>query len=170
MSVDRDAALAHGLHRLVIDVLAWLDDYPDDQVDPNAVATLRQSIDWVLRRLPAQQRDRLAAGDPDPASLKAAIGLVVDLMWWLDTCEEDEVDSHVAVKLQESGGVHLDELPPEQRERLLEVLRELAAEEPHAGRRYELRCFPFWMGLVEEEPDDEAPAVREWVRPEARGG
>ncbi|MFU8849396.1 hypothetical protein ACNAW0_00145 [Micromonospora sp. SL1-18] len=168
MSADGDAALARLLHSLVADLLTWLDDYPDDQVDPNAVASIRQSIDWVIDRLPAERRDRLASGDPDPAVLKTVAGLFVDLLWWLDTCGDEEVDSHVAVKLQESSVDYVDGLSDEQRRRLIEVLDELAAAEQHDGRRYELRFFPYAMGLVDEEPDAEEPRVREWVHPEAR--
>ncbi|MFC6022949.1 hypothetical protein ACFP2T_43215 [Plantactinospora solaniradicis] len=168
MGADGDAALARLLHSLVADLLRWLDDYPDDQVDPEVVASIRQSIDWVIERLPAERRDRLASGDPDPAALKTVTGLVVDLLWWLDTCEDEEVDPHVAVKLQESSAAYVDDLSDERRRRLLEVLEELAATEQHDGRRYELRFFPYAMGLVADEPDVEEPPVREWVRPEAR--
>jgi hypothetical protein len=167
MSVDHDAALARTLHRVVTELLTWLDEYPDDQVDANAVATIRQSIDWVVERLPADERDRLVSGNPDPSSLKTVTGLVVDLVWWLDTCGDDDVDPRVAVNLLE-GVAHLHELPGEQRERLLDVLDELAAAEPHHGRQYELRRFAFAMGLVDDEPDDEAPPVREWVNPKTR--
>jgi hypothetical protein len=48
MSADGDAALARLLRGLVADLLGWLDDYPDDQVDPHAVASIRRSIDWVI--------------------------------------------------------------------------------------------------------------------------
>lgn len=168
MGADGDAALARLLHSLVADLLTWLDDYPEDQVDPNAVASIRQSIDWVIGRLPTERRDRLASGDPDPAALRTVTGLFVDLLWWLDTCEDEEVDSHVAVKLQESTAAYVDDLSDEQRRRLLEVLDELAATEQHDGRRYELRFFPFAVGLVDDEPDAEEPPVREWIRPEAR--
>lgn len=168
MSADGDAALARLLYSLVADLLTWLDDYPDDQVDPNAVASIRHSVDWVIERLPAERRDRLVSGDPDPAALKTVTGLFVDLLWWLDTCEEDEVDLHVAVNLQESSAAYVDELSDEQRRRLLEVLDELAVTEQHDGRRYELRFFPLAIGLVDDEPDVEQPPVREWVRPEAR--
>lgn len=44
------------LHSLVADLLTWLDDHPDDQVDPNAVTSIRQSFDWVIERLPAERR------------------------------------------------------------------------------------------------------------------
>ncbi|WP_432970569.1 hypothetical protein [Dactylosporangium sp. CA-233914] len=168
MSTDGDAVLARLLHSLVRDLLGWLCEYPDDRVDPNAVVSIRRSIDWVIERLPAEQRRRLATGDPDPASLETVTGLLVDLVWWLDTCDDDDVDPDVAVKLLESGLTDVDALSDGQRQRLLEVLDQLAASEQHDGRRYQLRCFPFEMGLVDDEPDDEEPPVREWVRPEAR--
>ncbi|MEV6928283.1 hypothetical protein AB0M46_27870 [Dactylosporangium sp. NPDC051485] len=168
MSTDGDAALARLLHSLVRDLLGWLSQYPDDRVDPKAVASIRRSIDWVIERLPDEQRHRLAAGDPDPASLETVTGLLVDLVWWLDTCDDNEVDPDVAVKLLEGGAADIDALPEGQRERLLEVLDQMTTSEQHDGRRYKLRCFPYEMGLVEEEPDDEEPSVREWVWPEAR--
>lgn len=168
MTADGDAALAGLLHGLVADLLKWLDDYPDDQVNPNAAASIQQSIDWVIERLPAERRERLASGDPDPAALMTVTGLLVDLLWWLDTCEDDEVDPDVAVKLQESGAAYVDELTDEQRRRLLEVVDGLAAVEQHDGRRYELRFFPFAIGLVDDEPDAEMPPLRVWVRPEDR--
>ncbi|MGI5214387.1 hypothetical protein [Plantactinospora sp. CA-290183] len=168
MSADGDAALARLLHSIVADLLTWLDDYPDDQVDSNAVVSIRQSVDWVIAQLPAEQRNQLASGDPDLAALKTLTGLFVDLLWWLDTCEDDEVDSHVAVQLQESSAAYVDELSDEQRRRLVEVLDELAATEQHDGRRYELLFFPFAIGLVADEPWAEPPPFREWIRPEAR--
>jgi len=168
MTVDRDAALVSALRRVVFGLLTWLSDYPDDQVAPDALATIQASIDWVIEQLPGEQRDRLVAGDPDPASLKAVTGLIVDLVWWLDTCYDDEVDPDVAVKLEESCAAAIDELPDEQRQRLLDVLDELTITETHPGRQYELRLFPFAMGLADDEPDTEEPAVREWVAPDAR--
>jgi hypothetical protein len=156
-----DAALARLLHRHRADLLTWLDDYPADQVDPAAVASVRRSIDWVMEQLPGGPGDRLD-------SLRTAVGLLVDLMWWLDTCGDDEVDPFAAVKLQESTGACLDELSAEQRRRLVEVLDDLAASEHHAGRRYEIRVFAFAMGIAGDEPADQAPAARKWIRPEER--
>jgi hypothetical protein len=98
--------------------------------------------------------------------LRTATGLLIDLTWWLDTCEDEQVDPFVAVKLQESTGAWLDELTAGQRRRLVEVLGELAASEEHNARRYEIRFFAFALGLVDDEIEDEAPAVREWIRPE----
>lgn len=168
MNADGDAVLTRLLYAGVTDLLKWLGDYPDDEVDPDAVASIRRSIDWVVELLPAGQRDRLASGDPDPAALTAVTGLFVDLFWWLDTCEDDEVELDVAVKLQESGAACVDELTDGQRRRLLEVLDGLAATERHDGRRYELVLFPFGVGLVDDEPEVEPPPVRQWVSPEDR--
>ncbi|GAA0899305.1 hypothetical protein [Virgisporangium aurantiacum] len=151
MTVDDDAALAGVLHGIHTGVLEWLDWYLADQVDPAAVAAFRHAV-----------------GEPDPASVTAMAGVVVDLAWWLDTCDEDEVDSHVVVKVLESVVSDLDELPAAHRRRLLDVLEDLAAAEPHEGRRYELRLFPFATGLTEEEFDDDPPGPRAWVPPAAR--
>jgi hypothetical protein len=161
--VPDDAEFAHLLHNHVDDLLAWLDDYPADQVDPTAAASVRRSLGWMIERTPVEQSDRLA-------SLETAAGLLVDLMWWLDTCEDEQVDSFAAVKLQEATGAWLDELTADRRQRLVEVLAELAASEKHNGRRYEIRFFAFALGLADDEVNDEAPAVREWIRPEDRIG
>lgn len=150
MSVDIDAELGRLSHAFVTETLKFLGDCPDDEVDPDAVAAIRQDVDQVV--------GRRTALDP-----RTAVGLFVDLLWWLDTCDDDEVDTDAAVKIQEDAVVRLDDLPPEQRRRLIEILDELAAFEQHDGRRYELRFFPYAMGLVEEEPQDAEPPVRDWV-------
>ena len=173
--------LLSALNSLVTDLLEWLEHYPADDVDPAAVAAIRHSVVWVVQQLPAEQRHRLktvgavgagqpvsAAGNVDRALLRVVAGLVVDVMWWLDTCSDDEVDPDVAVKLQESAVAAIDGLPHESRNRLLEVVGELATVERHAARRYELLAFPFAVGLAEDEPDLDAPSSREWVHPAAR--
>lgn len=162
MPVD-DAELALLLHRHVDDLLTWLGDYPADQVDPAAVATVRRSIDWMIAQSAVEHGDR-------STSLRTAAGLLIDLMWWLDTCDDEQVDPFVVVKLQEGTGAWLDELTAAQRRTLAEALGELAASEDHHARRYEIRVFAFALGLVGDEVGDEAPAVREWIRPEDRIG
>jgi hypothetical protein len=134
-----DAQFARLLHHHVDDLLTWLDDYPADQVDPTAVASIRRSLDWMIEQSPSSKGDR-------PISLRTATDLLIDLMWWLDTCDDGQVDSFVAVKLQESTGAWLDELTVSQRRRLVEVLGELAESEDHNARRYEIRFFGFALG------------------------
>ncbi|WP_127504456.1 hypothetical protein [Actinoplanes solisilvae] len=97
-----DAELAHLLHPprgLPAHVARRL---PADQVDPTALASIRRSLGWMIGQAAVEQGDR-------PASTETAAGLLVDFMWWLDTCEDVQVDSFVAVKLQEGTGAWLDD-------------------------------------------------------------
>jgi hypothetical protein len=146
------AGLAGVVHGLVTDLFDWLGDYPDDQVDAAALAVVRGDL---LR--------------PHPGTLAEAVGVLVDLVWWLDACEDDEVDPHVAVKLLEAAVSEIDGMPDEQRRTLVGVVDELATSEQHAGRHYELRFFAYGMGLADDEPEAEEPAGRQWVRPVDRG-
>jgi hypothetical protein len=161
VTADDDATLARLLNRHLMDLLTWLDDYPEDQVDRSAVASIRRSIDRALEQLPA-------SGDPDGVALKTVVGLLVDLVWWLDTCSDEEVAEGAVGNLQESAAAYLLNLSDRQRRRLLETLDDLAATEQHDGRRYELRFFPFAMGLVDTEPAGPKPLVRGWVTAEDR--
>ncbi|MDA5147123.1 hypothetical protein PEM37_37040 [Streptomyces sp. AD681] len=81
----------------------------------------------------------------------ALAGLVVDALWFLDSCGDDEVDPDSAVKMMESVGGELLRLPLDQRDRFLQVLTDLAEAEPNPARREFLQSFPFACGLVEEE-------------------
>lgn len=149
MSVDIDAELGRLSYAFVTEALKFLDDCPDDEADPDAVAAIRHDVDQVVGR-----RTTL-----DP---RTSVGLVVDLLWWLETCDEDTVHTDAAEKIHQDAAVRLNDLPPEQQRRLIEILDELAASEQHDGRRYQLRFFPYAMGLVEEEPQDAEPPVRDW--------
>ncbi|MEV7860783.1 hypothetical protein AB0O86_18605 [Streptomyces hirsutus] len=88
--------------------------------------------------------------DMDPL-VPVLAGLVVDVLWFLDSCGDDEVDPDSAVKMMEGVGGELLRLPLAQRERLLQVLTDLAEAEPNPARREFLESFPFTCGLVEEE-------------------
>jgi hypothetical protein len=155
-----DADLALLLHRHVNDLFMWLSDYPEDQVDRSAVASMKRHIGWATGQPPDSRRAPRLADDPGDETLKRVIGLLVDVTWWLDTCSDEDVDEWVAGKLQETTAYLIAGMPDEQRSRLLEVLKELAVTEQHDGRRYEMRSFPFAMGLVETEPDDAKPLHR----------
>ncbi|MDH6229063.1 MULTISPECIES: hypothetical protein [Streptomyces] len=91
--------------------------------------------------------------DTDPL-VPVLAGLVVDVVRFLDSCEDDEVDPDSAVKMMESVGWVLTRLPQDQRDRFLKVLADLAEAEQDPGRREFLQGFPFACGLVEEEPGD----------------
>lgn len=95
-------------------------------------------------------------------------GLVVDLVWWLDSCDDQEVDPESAVKLMESVSWVLLRLPAEQRERFLRGLADLAEAEKNDGRRQFLLGFPAASGLADEDPDAPAPPWTPWVHPAER--
>nr|WP_223243244.1 hypothetical protein [Streptomyces sp. CBMA123] len=77
-------------------------------------------------------------------------GLLVDNLWFLDSCDEDEVDSDSAVRVLESAASVLKGLSPEQLDRLLSVIGNLAEAETDPDRREFLEAFPSACGLVEE--------------------
>ncbi|MGX1119677.1 hypothetical protein RKD37_005040 [Streptomyces ambofaciens] len=83
----------------------------------------------------------------------ALAGLVVDALWFLESCDDDEVDLDSAVKMMEGIGAELLRLPLDQRDRLLRVLADLADAEQNPARREFLKTFPFACGLVEEQQD-----------------
>ncbi|MFF1870269.1 hypothetical protein [Kitasatospora herbaricolor] len=85
-------------------------------------------------------------------------GLVVDVVWFLDSCEDDEVDPDAAVKVMESVSWVLTRLPQDHRDWFLQVLADLAEAEQDPGRREFLEAFLFASGLVEEEPEDSGRA------------
>ncbi|MGW2743801.1 hypothetical protein [Streptomyces sp. NPDC001450] len=80
----------------------------------------------------------------------ALTGLLVDVVWWLESCGDEEVDPDSAVKMMESVGWELLRQPSDQRERLLQVLADLAAAEQDPARREVLESFPFDIGMVAE--------------------
>lgn len=149
---DDDRLLARRILRLVADLLDWLADRQGEDAAPDAIAAMRQHVDRVISGYPAAQRARLLAGPPRSAALPTVVGILVDLVWWLDTCDDDVVDPDLAVKMLESVGAELDTLSPGHRDRLIEVLAGLAESEEDDGRRYQLFFFPFGMGLVDHAP------------------
>ncbi|MGY0055125.1 hypothetical protein ACWY4P_00805 [Streptomyces sp. LZ34] len=90
--------------------------------------------------------------DTDPL-VPVLAGLVVDVVWFLDSCEDEEVDPDSAVKMMESVSWVLTRLPQDQRDRFLTVLAGMAEAETDPGRREFLKAFPFACGLV-EDPED----------------
>ncbi|MGW4562665.1 hypothetical protein ACWEN3_09740 [Streptomyces sp. NPDC004561] len=81
----------------------------------------------------------------------ALTGLLVDVVWWLDSCGDEEVDPDSAVKMMESVGWVLLQQPLDRRERLFQVFADLAQAEQDPARREFLESFPFAIGMVEEQ-------------------
>ncbi|MFB7379160.1 hypothetical protein ACFC6U_33345 [Kitasatospora purpeofusca] len=89
--------------------------------------------------------------DTDPL-VPVLAGLVVDIVRFLDNCEDDEVDPDSAVRVMESVSWVLTRLPDGQRDRFLTVLADLATAETDPRRREFLDGFPFACGLGDEQP------------------
>lgn len=87
--------------------------------------------------------------DIDPL-VPVLAGLLVDNLWFLDSCDENEVDPDSAVRMMESAATALKGLPPEQLDRFLSVIGNLAEAETGPGRREFLEAFPLACGLVEQ--------------------
>lgn len=99
---------------------------------------------------------RMVSVRTDPL-VPVLVGLVVDVVWWLDSCGDEEVDPDAAVKMMENVAWVMGDLPDDQQQRLIEVLGELADAEQDPARAKQLRSFPFDCGLVEDDPNtDEA--------------
>ncbi|GGS94417.1 hypothetical protein [Streptomyces chromofuscus] len=81
----------------------------------------------------------------------ALAGLVVDAVWFLESCGDEEVDPDSAVKMMENIGWELLQLPADQRDRFMQVLADMAAAEENPERREFLESFPFAVGMVEDE-------------------
>ncbi|MEV5783941.1 hypothetical protein AB0L42_23465 [Streptomyces sp. NPDC052287] len=88
--------------------------------------------------------------DRDPL-VPALTGLLVDVVWWLKSCGDEEVDPDSAVKMMEGVGEALLQLSSDQRQRLLQVVADLAEAEQNPARREFLESFPFSIGMVEEQ-------------------
>jgi hypothetical protein len=86
---------------------------------------------------------------PRDPLVPALTGLLVDVVWWLESCGDEEVDPDSAVKMMENVGWALTQLPPAQRQRLLQVLSDLTEAEQDPARRQFLESFPFAMGMTE---------------------
>ncbi|MER6251859.1 hypothetical protein ABT224_10860 [Streptomyces sp. NPDC001584] len=95
--------------------------------------------------------------DTDPL-VPVLAGLVVDVVRFLDSCEDDEADPDSAVKMTESVSWVLTRQPQDQRDRFLQVLADLAEAEQDPGRREFLEAFPFAGRLVEEKPGESGRA------------
>lgn len=91
-------------------------------------------------------------GEIDPL-VPTLAGLVVDIVWWLDSCGDDEVAPDSAVKMAENVAWVIGNLPDGQQQRLIDVLGELADAEENPARARQLRTFPFTCGLVEDKSD-----------------
>ncbi|MFH8224316.1 hypothetical protein ACH4C2_34970 [Streptomyces sp. NPDC018057] len=84
-----------------------------------------------------------------PSLTRALAEALVDLVWFLESADEDHMDQDDAVKALEGVAAVVDRLSPSQRGEFRHVVRAMTAAEADPGRRGFLEAFPDGFGLVE---------------------
>ncbi|MGY3204690.1 hypothetical protein [Streptomyces sp. TE5632] len=85
-----------------------------------------------------------------PSLTRALAEALVDALWFVEGCEDDQMDPDDAVKVLEGVAHVVSKLSREQQEEFLDLLGTMAAEEADASRRAFLEEFPDNFGLVED--------------------
>ncbi|MCX5166429.1 hypothetical protein ACK389_35985 [Streptomyces antibioticus] len=75
---------------------------------------------------------------------------LVDMTWFIDGADDDQMDLDDAVKALEGVAAVLKHLTSDQRRDLLDVLGEMAEAEAEPARREFLEAFPQDFGLIDE--------------------
>ncbi|MFJ8212020.1 hypothetical protein [Streptomyces sp. NPDC096033] len=88
-----------------------------------------------------------------PSLARALADAFVDVLWFIDGSEEEQMDQDHAVKVMEGVAHVLSTLPSDQRQGLIELIGEMADAESNPARREFLEAFPESFGL------DDAPCV-----------
>ncbi|MGW4790481.1 hypothetical protein [Streptomyces sp. NPDC004230] len=75
---------------------------------------------------------------------------LVDVLWFLDGSEDEQMDQDDAVKVMEGVAHVVSTLPSDQRQELTELVGEMAAAESNPARREFLEEFPEGFGLIND--------------------
>ncbi|MEU4654971.1 hypothetical protein AB0G32_13665 [Streptomyces sp. NPDC023723] len=85
------------------------------------------------------------------ASLTRALAeALVDVLWFVEGCEDEQLDPDDDVKILEGVAHVVSKLSREQQEEFLGLLTTMAREEPDPSRRAFLEEFPDGFGLVRD--------------------
>ncbi|GAA3791842.1 hypothetical protein ACFS5L_06690 [Streptomyces phyllanthi] len=85
-----------------------------------------------------------------PSLTRALAEALVDVLWFIDGCEDEQMDPDDAVKVLEGVAYIVSNLSREQRDEFLDLLGTMAREEADPSRRAFLEEFPDDFGLVED--------------------
>ncbi|MFG2313104.1 hypothetical protein ACGFS9_31215 [Streptomyces sp. NPDC048566] len=86
------------------------------------------------------------------ASLTRALAeALVDVLWCVDACEDEQMDPDDAVKVLEGVAALVSHLSNDQRREFTDLLGSMAAQETNPSRRAFLEDFPEGFGVVEED-------------------
>jgi hypothetical protein len=84
-----------------------------------------------------------------PSLTHALAEALVDVTWFIDGTDEEQMDEDDAVTALEGVAAVVDRMSDVQRAELLVVLEAMAAAEPDPRRREFLEAFPEDFGVVE---------------------
>ncbi|MGW5123533.1 hypothetical protein ACWEQ7_05590 [Streptomyces sp. NPDC004069] len=86
-----------------------------------------------------------------PSLIRALAEALVDVLWFVDACEDDQMDSDDAVKVLEGVTSLVTQLTSDQRIEFIDLISSMAAEEADPSRREFLEGFPEGFGLIEDD-------------------
>ncbi|MEU8433830.1 hypothetical protein AB0F18_13060 [Streptomyces sp. NPDC029216] len=85
-----------------------------------------------------------------PSLTHALTEALVDVLWFIEGCEDEQMDPDDAVKVLEGVPHVVSTLPDDQRQGLIELVGEMAAAENNPARRAFLEGFPEGFGLIDD--------------------
>ncbi|MER7492135.1 hypothetical protein ABT033_05700 [Streptomyces pharetrae] len=85
-----------------------------------------------------------------PSLTRALAEALVEVLWFVEGCEDDQMDPDDAVKVLEGAAHLMGGLSVDQRGELLDLLGEMVEEEADPDRREFLEDFPEGFGLVDD--------------------
>jgi hypothetical protein len=86
-----------------------------------------------------------------PSLTRALAEALVDVLWFVEGCEDEQMDPDDAVKVLEGVAHLVTQLSSDQRSEFIDLLGSMAAEEADPSRREFLEGFPDGFGLVEDD-------------------
>nr|WP_202456296.1 MULTISPECIES: hypothetical protein [unclassified Streptomyces] len=82
---------------------------------------------------------------------RALAEALVDVLWFVERCEDEQMDPDDAVKVLEGVAALMSHLSDDQRSEFMDLLGSMASQENDPSRRDFLLDFPEEFGLVEED-------------------
>ncbi|MFF4903149.1 hypothetical protein [Streptomyces sp. NPDC001068] len=85
-----------------------------------------------------------------PSLTRALAEALVDVLWFIEGCEDEQMDPDDAVKVLEGVAHVVSKLSREQQNEFLDLLGAMAVEEADPSRRAFLEQFPDGFGVIED--------------------
>ncbi|MFJ5712776.1 hypothetical protein [Streptomyces sp. NPDC093105] len=87
-----------------------------------------------------------------PSLTRALAEALVDVLWFIDGSEDEQMDQDDAVKVMEGVAHVVSTLPGDQQQELIALVGAMAAAETNPARREFLEEFPEGFGLIDDLP------------------